>query len=61
MRDIIKLINKQSLAATTGISYSRLRKFAAGQLKTLTAAEILEIHEYLLALAGCFEEGEKYD
>lgn len=59
MRDIIKLINKKSLADATGISYSRLRKFSAGQLKSLTSAEVKEIREYLLALAECFNGGEE--
>ena len=61
MRDIIKLINKKSLADAKGISYSRLRKFSAGQLKSLTSAEIEEIRNYLLALAECFNGGEKND
>ena len=61
MRDIIKLINKKSLEDATGISYSRLRKFSAGQLKSLTSAEIEEIRNYLLALAECFNGGEKND
>jgi len=30
MRDIIQELNKASLASATGISYSRLRKYASG-------------------------------
>lgn len=56
MKDIIKLINKKSLADATGISYSRLRKFSAGQLKSLTSEEIEKIHQYFLALAEHFEK-----
>lgn len=56
MRDIIKMINKKSLADATGISYSRLRKFSAGQLKSLTSEEIEEIYNYLLALAEHFKK-----
>ena len=59
MRETIKLINKKSLADATGISYSRLRKLAAGQLKSLTSEEINKIHEYLLSLAECFIDKEK--
>lgn len=58
MREIIKLINKKSLADATGISYSRLRKFAAGRLKSLTSDEIKEIHNYLLSLAEYFIDKE---
>lgn len=56
MREIIKLINKKSLADATGISYSRLRKYSAGQLKSLTSEEIEEIYKYLLALAEHFKK-----
>lgn len=56
MRDIIKMINKKSLADATGISYSRLRKFSAGQLKSLTSEEIDKIYNYLIALAGYFKK-----
>ena len=56
MRDIIKLINKKSLADATGISYSRLRKFSAGQLKSLTSEEIDKIYDYFITLAGHFKK-----
>jgi hypothetical protein len=36
MRDTIKDLNKASIAAATGISYSRLRKFSTGVVETLT-------------------------
>lgn len=56
MRKAIQQINKKSLADATGISYSRLRKFSAGQLKSLTSEEIRDIHNYLLALAERFKK-----
>ena len=61
MRNIIKLINKKSLADATGISYSRLRKFSAGQLKSLTSEEINKISKYFLALAEYFRKGDSND
>jgi DNA-binding Xre family transcriptional regulator len=39
MRDTIKDLNKQTLANATGISYSRLRKYATGLVKDLTQEE----------------------
>ena len=56
MRKAIQQINKKSLADATGISYSRLRKFSAGQLKSLTSEEIRDIYNYLLALAERFKK-----
>lgn len=56
MKEVIQKINKKSLADATGISYSRLRKFSAGQLKSLTSEEIEEIYKYLLALAEHFKK-----
>ena len=56
MKDIIKLVNKKSLADATGISYSRLRKFSAGQLKSLTSEEIDKIYSYFITLAGYFKK-----
>jgi len=56
MKEVIKEINKKSLADATGISYSRLRKFSAGQLKSLTSEEIEKIYDYLLALAEHFKK-----
>ena len=55
MRDIIKNLNKSSLASATGISYSRLRKYSSGFIAELTPEEIKKIYEYLLALADNFK------
>lgn len=52
MRNIIKNLNKRSLAEITGISYSRLRKYASGDLKSLTQNEIELIYQYLIDLAN---------
>lgn len=54
MRDVIKNLNKRSLAETTGISYSRLRKYASNELKTLSQAEIQLIYNYLINLSQIF-------
>jgi len=54
MREIIRNLNKASLAAATGISYSRLRKYAAGLVKELTVEERLKIQAYLIKLAQQF-------
>ena len=59
MREIIKLINKKSLADATTVSYSRLRKYSAGQLKSLTSDEIKQIHDYFINLADKFK-GEEH-
>ena len=56
MKDRIKELNKKSLADATGISYARLRKFAAGQVKELTSHEIELIHNYLIQLSEVFME-----
>lgn len=50
MRDIISSLNKNSLAEATGISYSRLRKYATGQVKKLKPEEIELIVLYLQTL-----------
>ena len=55
MREIIKNLNKKSLADSTGISYSRLRKYASGEVKKLTQEEIELVHIYLLNCAKVFE------
>lgn len=55
MRDIIQKLNKSTLAEGTGISYSRLRKFAAGSVKELTAEEKTLIYNYLISLANKFK------
>lgn len=54
MREIIQNLNKASLASATGISYSRLRKYAAGIIQELTDEEKNKIREYLLTLAEAF-------
>ncbi len=54
MREIIQNLNKASLANATGISYSRLRKYAAGIIQALTDDEKHKICEYLLSLAQAF-------
>lgn len=56
MKDKIKELNKKSLADATGISYGRLRKFAAGQIKELTSEEIKAIYDYLIDSAKIFTE-----
>ena len=56
MKEKIKELNKKSLADSTGISYARLRKFAAGQIKELTSEEIELIHNYLIESAEIFTE-----
>jgi len=55
MREIIQNLNKSSLAKATGISYSRLRKYAAGALSSLTVEEKKKIKDYLLDAARAFE------
>lgn len=47
MKDIIRSLNKNSIAEATGISYSRLRKYATGQVKSLRPDEIELIIMYL--------------
>jgi hypothetical protein len=48
MRDVIKDLNKHTLAEATGISYSKLRKYATGIVRDLTPAECEKIYLYLL-------------
>lgn len=55
MREVIQSLNKASLAAATGISYSRLRKYASGIIAALTDEEYKKIREYLIQLAKRFE------
>ena len=55
MREVIQSLNKASLATATGISYSRLRKYASGLLNSLTEDERKKIREYLILLAKKFE------
>lgn len=58
MREILQDLNKHTIAEETGISYARLRKYAAGRLKTLTSEEATLIHQYLLKIAEIFNKGE---
>lgn len=55
MRDIIKDLNKATLAEATGISYSRLRKYASGAVNELTPEEREKIYHYLLSIADKFK------
>lgn len=54
MRDTIKKLNKRVLAEDLDISYARLRKFAAGEIKELNEKEVKLIHDYLIQLANIF-------
>ena len=54
MRDAIKNLNKRSLADGTGISYSRLRKYASGELNNLSQNEIILIHNFLIKMSEIF-------
>lgn len=56
MRDIIQELNKASLASATGISYSRLRKYASGIVEQLSQEEMQKIAEYLKRSAEIFEQ-----
>ena len=46
MREIIRDMNKHTLAEATGISYSKLRKYATGLVKDLTPEEREKIYMY---------------
>lgn len=52
MREVIKNLNKRAISDDTGISYSRLRKYAARQIKELTKEEKQAIAEYLETLSA---------
>ena len=54
MRTIIKKLNKRVLAEDLNLSYARLRKFSAGEIKELTNEEIQLIHDYLISLSDIF-------
>lgn len=54
MRETIKKLNKRVLADDLNVSYSRLRKFAAGEIKELNEKEVKLIHDYLIQLANIF-------
>lgn len=55
MRKIISTLNKKSIADATGISYSKLRKYASGEIDKLTDEEIQRIYEYLIELTKYFK------
>jgi hypothetical protein len=55
MRDAINELNKNSIAKATGISYSRLRKYASGLIRDLTKDECDKIYKYLITLATQFK------
>lgn len=52
MREVIRNLNKRAVAEGTGISYSRLRKYAAAQIQELTRDERESIAEYLSRLSS---------
>lgn len=55
MREIIQELNKHTLAEATGISYSRLRKYASGVVNDLTPEEREKIYAYLVSIAQKFK------
>lgn len=55
MREAVKDLNKHSLAEATGISYSKLRKYATGLVKELTPEEREKIYIYLESVAERFK------
>lgn len=55
MRETIQKLNKSTLAQDTGISHSRLRKYASGVIENLRDDEIEAIHKYLTELAEKFK------
>lgn len=55
MREAIKDLNKHTLAEATGISYSKLRKYATGLVKDLTPEEREKIYIYLVEVAQRFK------
>ncbi len=61
MREAVKDLNKHSLAEATGISYSKLRKYATGIVKDLTVEEREKIYLYLLEVAERFKAGNTCD
>ena len=58
MREVIRDLNKRAVSEGTGISYSRLRKYAAAQIKELTKDEREAIAAYLFELSVIIK-GEK--
>lgn len=58
MRQTIQNINKRALAEATGISYSKLRKYASGSVQELTDTEKRAIYSYLISIAQIFNKTE---
>lgn len=56
MRQAIQDLNKKALADSTGISYSKLRKYASGAVKDLTPDEQQRIYNYLISIAARFKK-----
>ena len=52
MREVIRDLNKRAVSEGTGISYSRLRKYAAAQIQELTREERESIAKYLSDLSA---------
>lgn len=52
MREVLRDLNKRAVSEGTGISYSRLRKFAAAQINELTEEEKESIARYLSNLSS---------
>ena len=61
MREIIRDMNKHTLAEATGISYSKLRKYATGLVKDLTPEEREKIYIYLVKVAEKFKAEDNCD
>lgn len=59
MREVLRDLNKRAVSEGTGISYSRLRKYAAAQINELTKEEREDIAAYLSYLATIVIEGDK--
>ena len=55
MRNVIKNLNKATLAEATNISYSRLRKYSSGAVAELTSEEKEKIYQYLPKMADKFK------
>lgn len=55
MRETIRELNKRTLSDNTGVSYDKLRKYAAGVIQNLTNEEIGLIYNYLTKAAEKFK------
>ena len=55
MKEIINNLNKHTLSTTTCIYYSRLRKYSAGEINSLTKEECQKIYNYLISIAEKFK------